>query len=91
MSYTLEFFANERYDMLKALSEKQVDINGNLIIALTQQEIAEMQHISKLKANEIINELIREGFVSVSRRSRYSITNKGYAALRMMCNNRTDE
>lgn len=56
MEFTLEAFANERYELLKLLCDHQVKVRDAFYATLSQQEITDMAHISKLKANRIINE-----------------------------------
>ena len=84
MEFTLEFFGNERYNMLKFLSTHQTEIKGELVVSMSQQDIGDTMPISKLKTNEILNELQDEGFISVPRRSRYKLTEKGAKALKLM-------
>ena len=57
MDFTLEFFSNDRYSILKLLSENQVTIKESSYVTLSQQEIADMAHFSKLKTNKLLNEL----------------------------------
>ena len=53
MEFTLEFFANDRYDILKLLCDNQVKVKDAFYVTLSQQEIADMAHFSKLKTNRI--------------------------------------
>lgn len=54
---TLEFFTNDRYKILNTLSNNLVKIKEDCYVPLSQQEIADMVHFSKLKTNKILNEL----------------------------------
>lgn len=57
MSFSLDFFSNEKYKLLKIIYDNRVDIKKDAYATLSQQEIADIAHISKLKANRIINVL----------------------------------
>lgn len=86
MEFTLELFANDRYTLLKILSENQVKVKDDYYVPLCQQEIADIAHFSKLKTNRILNELLDKGFVISyqGKRGKYAITNKGYKVLHMI-------
>ena len=83
MDFTLEFFSNDRYSILKLLSENQVTIKESSYVTLSQQEIADMAHFSKLKTNKLLNELIQDGYVGLfnGKRGKYMLTEKGLKAL----------
>lgn len=83
MEFTLEFFMNDRYQLLKLLHGNQVKIKDDFYVPLSQQEMADMARMSKLKTNRIINELIEEGFLESfkNKRGKYEITEKGMKAL----------
>ena len=50
---------------------------------LSQQEIASLVPCGKVKANQIINELIKEGYIETLRiKGRYSLTLKGKEILK---------
>lgn len=89
MEFTLEFFSNDRYDILKLLSENQVKVKDDFYVPLSQQEIADIVHFSKLKTNKLLNELLDNGFVKSfqGKRGKYAITEKGYKALQLMQRN----
>lgn len=84
MEFTLEAFANERYELLKLLCDHQVKVKDAFYVTLLQQEIADMAHISKLKANRIINELIDLDclYLYNNKRGKYALTEKG---LKILC------
>ena len=66
----LDFFMNDRMK------------EGNSFCPLNQQEIADLVPCSKLKANQIIRELIDAGYVEMIRsRGRYIVTEKGNIVL----------
>ena len=63
----------------------QLEIKGKNICPLNQQEIASLAHCGKLKANQIIKELIEEGYLEmIHAKGRYLITAKGYVLLEKM-------
>lgn len=65
--------------------ENQLEIEGKNICHLNQQEIASLVPCGKLKVNQIIKELIEEGYVEmVHAKGRYLITNKGDELLAKM-------
>jgi predicted transcriptional regulator len=86
MESTLEFFSNDRYSILKLLSENQVKIKEACYVTLSQQEIADMAHFSKLKTNKSLNELIQDGYVGLfnGKRGKYMLTEKGQKALHII-------
>ena len=89
MEFALEFFGNDRYFLLKILSDNQVKVKDNFYIPLSQQEIADVAHFSKLKTNRLLNELISEGYVDCfnGKRGKYTITEKGIKVLYLMQKN----
>lgn len=86
MSVNLDFFANERYDLLKILSESQIKVGEDLYINLSQEEIAAIGKMAKMKANKIINELIEVDCLALykGKRGKYVITEKGFKVLKLM-------
>ena len=89
MEFKLSFFANNRYDILKLLCDNQVKVKNDFYVPLSQQEIADIAHFSKLKTNKLLNDLIDGGFVVYfnGKRGKYAITEKGYKALQLMQKN----
>ena len=89
MEFTLEFFANDRYIILKLLLDNQIQVKDDFYVSLSQQEIADMVHFSKLKTNRLLNELINQKFVQYynGKRGKYIITEKGYKALHLIRKN----
>lgn len=89
MEFTLEFFANDKYGLLKILHQNQVKVRDDFYISLSQQEIADIAHFSKLKTNQIINELIDVGCVEIykNKRGKYAITENGVKVLHLMQRN----
>lgn len=85
MEFDLAFFANDRYTILKLLYDNQVKIKNDFYVPLSQQEIADIAHFSKIKANRILNELINAGYITYfnGKRSKYTITTKGKMMLQL--------
>ena len=78
-------FVNEKTKVLLIVRENQLEIEGKNICPLNQQEIASLVPCGKLKVNQIIRELVEEGYVEmVHAKGRYFITNKGYELLEKM-------
>ena len=78
-------FVNEKTKVLLIIRENQLEIEGKNICPLNQQEMAVLLPCCKLKVNQIIKELIEEGYVEMLHaKGRYFITNKGYALLEKM-------
>lgn len=86
MDLNLEFFSNDRYDILKVLFDNQVKVKGDCYVPLSQQEIADIAHFSKVKTNRLLNELIDNDFIVVfnGKRGKYAITDKGYEVLQLI-------
>ena len=89
MQFTLEYFANERYKLLKLLCDNQVKVKDSFYVTLSQQEIADIAQISKLKANKIINELIEQDclYLYNNKRGKYALTEKGLKVLQLIQRN----
>ena len=84
MNEVLEFI-NDKMKVLLILREYQVEIDGVKLCPLNQQEIANNVPCGKLKANQLINELIDSGYIEMMRsKGRYIITEKGYEILKKM-------
>ena len=78
-------FINDKMKVLLILKEHQVEIEGIKLCPLNQQEIANHVPCGKLKANQLINELIDEGYIEMMRsKGRYIITEKGLGLLKKM-------
>ncbi len=91
MEFTLEPFGNDLFKVLKSLADNQIEVNSHWYVTLSQQEIADMNHMSKLKTNRILREL-REGDCIIpfqNKRGKYEITEKGHKVLWLMLKNNT--
>lgn len=80
------YFANDKYIILKIINDNMVNIKNDFVAPLTQQDISELAHFSKVKTNNIINELIRNGFADTfnSKRGKYVVTKKGQKIIELM-------
>lgn len=84
--FTLEFFVNDRYKLLDILCNNQVKIKEDFFIPLSQQEIADISHFSKLKTNKILNELIEKELVETyqGKKGKYALTERAYKILNLI-------
>ncbi|MBE6777170.1 MAG: winged helix-turn-helix transcriptional regulator [Ruminococcaceae bacterium] len=82
-----EFFVNDKYRVLECMANRQISVNNEQVVKLSQQEIADILHFTKTKVNTIIGELKANGYiVQLSIRGKYSLTDKANAELRRMGN-----
>lgn len=78
-------FVNEKTKVLLIFKDNQLQIEGKSVCPLNQQEIARLVPCGKLKVNQIIKELIEDGYVEMAHaKGRYFITTKGYELLEKM-------
>ena len=84
--YTLEYFTNDNYKVLKFLYDNQIQVKDKYYIVLSQQEIADMVQFSKLKTNGIMQDLRERGFIDnyENKRRKYVITDIGYKVIELM-------
>ena len=81
------FFVNDKYRVLECMANRQISVNNEEIVKLSQQEIADILHFTKTKVNTIIGELKTNGYiVQLSSRGKYSLTSKANTELRKMGN-----
>ena len=85
----LEFFGNSYYKVLKVLYDNQIQVKDKCYVTLSQQEIADILHFSKLKTNGIIQDLREKGFIAnyENKRRKYIITDIGYKVIEIMSKN----
>jgi predicted transcriptional regulator len=84
----IEYFGNDKYKVLACMSKRQISVKDKIVIKLSQQEIADIVHLSKAKVNGIIAELKADGYITQeSPRGKYSLTEKATIALAEMSNN----
>ena len=86
----LEFFGNSYYKVLKVLYDNQIQVKDKCYVTLSQQEIADILHFSKLKTNGIIKELREKGFSTnyENKKRKYVLTDNGYKVIEIMSKNR---
>lgn len=78
-------FINEKTKVLIILKENQLEIDGKSVCPLNQQEIAGLVPCGKLKVNQMIKELVQDGYVQmVHAKGRYLLTDKGNDILKKM-------
>jgi predicted transcriptional regulator len=84
----LQFFANERFEILILLKENEIKVKEDEYVPLSQQEIADMAHFSKLKTNKILNELIDLDYVVpyMNKRGKYALTERGNKLIELFKN-----
>jgi len=79
---SLEYFVNDKYKVLSCMAERQISVNGSQVIKLSQQEIADILQISKVKVNGLISELKADGYlVQLTTRGKYALTAKATTEL----------
>lgn len=81
----LEYFSNDKYRVLACMAERQIYVHDSKIIKLSQQEVADILQLSKVKVNAIIAELKADGYlIQKSPRGKYFLTEKAAKALAEM-------
>ena len=71
--------------VLDCMAQRQIVVNNETVIKLSQQEIADMLGFTKSKVNSIIRELIQKGYVTqVNTRGKYALTENATRELRNM-------
>lgn len=67
------------------MAQRQISIGNSYVVKLSQQEIAEIVQLSKVKVNAIISELKSHDYISQeSPRGKYILTEKANKALGKM-------
>lgn len=78
-------FVNEKMKILLIIRNNQKDCGERAVCLLNQQEIANLVPCGKLKVNQIIKELIEEGYIEmVHAKGHYFVTDKGYRIIKKM-------
>lgn len=82
----MNYFGNDNYKVLKIMNDNQVEILGETIVPLTQQDVADLAKFSRVKTNHIINDLIDNGFLGVyqGKRGKYLMTELGEEMVKRM-------
>lgn len=79
----LNTFFNDKMRVLIVINTHIMRADEEEFCPLNQQEIALLVPCGKVKANQIINELIKEGYIETLRtKGRYRLTLKGKAVLK---------
>lgn len=79
----LNTFFNDKMRVLIVINNHVTKVEGEEFCPLSQQEIASLVPCGKVKANQIINELLKEGYIETLRiKGRYSLTLKGKEILK---------
>lgn len=82
-----EFFVNDKYRVLECMANRQISVNDENVIKLSQQEIADILHFTKTKVNTIIGDLKNNGYiVQLSSRGKYILTDKANSEMSIMKN-----
>lgn len=82
MSY---LFVNDKYKVLECMAQRQISVNDEAIIKLSQQEIADILGFTKTKVNNIIRDLKQNGYLAqLSSRGKYALTDAENAEIRKM-------
>ena len=82
VAMNLEYFGNDKYKVLVCMAERQISVKDSTVIKLSQQEIADILKISKVKVNAIIAELKADYYITQkSPRGKYSLTDKAIKEL----------
>ena len=78
----IDYFGNDKYKVLACMAECQIAVKDKFIIKLSQQEVAEIVQLSKVKVNGIIAELKKDGYIiQKTPRGKYALTEKALEAL----------
>ena len=81
-----DFFVNDRFRVLNCMATRQISVQEEKVVKLSQQEIADIVNMSKPKVNAIIRELKGAGYiVQKSAKGKYSLTPKAAKELNAMC------
>lgn len=82
-----DFFVNDKYKVLECMAQRQISVNDEYIIKLSQQEIADILGFTKTKVNLIVRELKQNGYITqMSTRGKYALTEKANIEITKMQN-----
>ena len=78
-------FSNDLYLVLKTLYTHQVKVGDDIYVPLTQQEIADIMGISRVKLNHLLNDLIDGNYVQMHQgiRGKYHLTSRGLCVVQI--------
>lgn len=69
------FFVNDKFKVLECMEQRQIQVNDESIVKLSQQEIADILGFTKTKVNNIVRELKENGYLNqLSSRGKYILT-----------------
>ena len=78
----MEYFGNDKYKVLACMNERQISVKDSIVVKLSQQEIADIVQLSKVKVNGIIAELKSDGYITQkSPRGKYKLTDKAKSTI----------
>ena len=82
-----DFFMNDKYKVLEPMAQRQIVVNTEAVLKLSQQAIADTLGFTKTKVNSIVRELIQKGYVKqVNTRGKYALTENANRELRNIQN-----
>lgn len=77
-----DFFMNDKYKVLVCMAKCQVLVGNDIMVKLSQQEIADTLSFTKTKVNSIMRELKENGYIQqLSPRGKYVLTSKANTEL----------
>lgn len=81
--FDIKYFTNTRFQVLHCLYETA---DKNYCTRITQQEVAELLHLSRLTVNTTLQQLRDDGFVDFdsTRINKYTLTQKGIDAVKQV-------
>lgn len=81
------FFVNDKFKVLECMEQRQIQVNGESIVKLSQQEIADILGFTKTKVNNIVRELKENGYlIQASLRGKYVLTDVANQEINRMKN-----
>lgn len=80
-----DFFVNDKYKVLECMAQRQIAVNDEYVIKLSQQEIADTLGFTKTRVNTIIRELKQHSYITqVNIRGKYALTQKANLEIKKM-------
>ena len=74
----IESYANEKYLVLNYFYTRQESFKDVMIVKTNLQSIADELHFRKMKAQELVNELVDDGMLlKYTLKGKYQLTDKG--------------
>ena len=81
----IDYFGNDKYRVLACMGQRQISVKDYVVVKLSQQEIADIVQLSKVKVNGIISELKTDGYITQeSPRGKYLLTDKAIQILEFL-------